>query len=323
MKKRSAKLFKKIDNIKNHDISRRIFIPEQLPKDKIICFIASWEIHQFSKQGFTELSNHLIYFANQLYIFWEIEHLYLDGGSFSYYVYRLKKHPTRFEILPINQVNKEYLSEIKNKILDRHRVDVLNLDYQIFYRAIVSEYLKWYWQRDSENYANIKQGNPLLNLFDHMPFDTRTFTHGDIVTMLNQINEGGVSEELISRCAFRSNSHLRLIPMPMYWDQLQKDGYLVEENKIRANLKTPTEKSRKIGNFRFFYSFESLLYFEFYHLLKKATFCKNCGHILPFFTLNGRKYKGKNCPPFSSNYNHCSKARSRERVKRFRTKSKV
>ncbi len=144
------------------------------------------------------------------------------------------------------------------------------------------------------------------------------FSYHFIKEIIQKAYENNISIDDLDKIEFLSTNHIQRINEPFFWKKIKKDGYLCNYNDYELEIKKINKKS----DFRFFYSFESLLFFELRQCLIKTKRCLNCNYPLPNKVEN-KLFKGKYCYSQLLNYKNCIKERSRKRQKKHYNLTKI
>ena len=215
-------------------------------------------------------------------------------------------------ILPRTSDNKIFLSS--RKISEQKSLIILCIDYRKF-----SPYSVLYnFIRYSESYLNKKnikiraKLSPLYNIFPEASLSVQSFGFAKLEEFINKIVNKSITPKEMDQIKNISTNHIQHINVPSFWESVKEKEYLCEYNKNG----TVFNKNTKKDDFRFFYSLESLLFWELKNCLIKVKRCQNCNSILP----DG--FVGKYCPEKSKTFKKCEKIRNRVRQRKYYYKAK-
>ena len=246
---------------------------------------------------------------------------FLTKRSLAYFQLQQKERDMighNISILPTS-ANYDYIKLLKeeDRLVDWHRVNILCIDYKHFPYFVLSHFLKYTSSKiKKENLIVSEDLKPLYELFGSTSPDVRMATIYWLEHYINQAFSSSLKVNDWDKIEFLSMNHLQNTRVPIFWENVSKQGYL-----CRGNVKDlPLGMTDKQEDVRFFYSFESLLFYELRNRLKRIKRCINCGSIIG---LDNPKYKGRYCPPNSENYASCCIERNRKRQKKHYNLTKI
>lgn len=223
-------------------------------------------------------------------------------NKFNYLVER------RIEVYPNDDIFKTILK--KDELANFGIVNILCVDYKYFPYSIIKNYIKYYEILTRQKPNDVKDNlKPLFKLFGSSKADITLEIYPQIAKIIHKVYTNQFSVEEQDELEFLSSNHLQNIQLPVFWPDVVKKGYLCQYNLNDLDMAS-FKKTEKKYDIRFFYSFQSLLFYELKQMLTKVKRCKNCNHPLP------QKHQGLYCNKGSNNYKECNKERNRNRQKR-------
>lgn len=205
-------------------------------------------------------------------------------------------------ILPDKQNLKAYFGTMD--VIDFRSVNILCIDYRHFSKTIVFHFIKFVEGFYRQNRVEIsKDLEPLYNLFRQVPTDVVFGTFNKLAKIVEKFYKNIATTEDNDIVEYLSANHVQNLNKPLFWENIKSQGYLCNFNSdgLAKGI------SEKRVDFRFFYSFESLLFYEINHCLLKTKRCLNCRFALP------DNHKVKYCIKGMDNFESCLRQRNRKR----------
>lgn len=236
---------------------------------------------------------------------------FLTKKSLAYFRLREKEKDLvghRISILPTS-TDYDYIKYLKaaDKLVEWHRINILCVDYKHFPYSILTCFLKYISSvYKKEQLAIPEELKPLYQLFRFASDDVKMVTRYWLGVYIDRAFNGTLKINDWDQIEFLSMNHLQNMIIPVFWENVRKNGYLCKGNA--KNIKTG--QSSKQEDVRVFYSLESLLFYELRNRLKRVKRCANCGSIMG---ISEPKYKGRYCSENSENYAACFAERNRKR----------
>lgn len=367
----------KINKIDTYEQARKIFGLPNL-KDKVLCFMGSWERTKITPYMPTE-EEEKEYIFEELALFEVAKSWWQKQGDFSFVAFREFTDNINYEDIDFDNIEKtkkkcpisqpesktfrsdfnyqidlsnfltknslayfelqqkqrdlighhinilpksvkyDYIKHLKetDRLVDWHKINILCIDYAHFPYFVISHFLKYaeimFEKKEIVVSNDLK---PLYQLFRLTSPDVKMVTLYWLKYYIDKAFSNSLKVDDWDRIEFLSMNHLQNIHIPSFWSSVSKQGYLCDGNT--KNLQT--KLSDKQEDIRIFYSFESLLFYEFKNRLKRIKRCVNCGAIIG---LDNPKYKGRYCPADSENYAVCCIERNRKRQKKHYNLTKI
>ena len=313
--------------------------------DKVICIIPEWETHGGVKIVPPDQVIIKDYVYYEKYLQQRVRKILLNEGIFKFYAFHhrssdisrhldqaeekalrlIKKNAPESEILDamyafidphisLLPATKENLEFIKSEKVKFFRMSVLCIDYAFFSNKILYYYLLYldcFMEKKSWEKAPVAI-KPLFELFSDMYIATRFETNSTLQNIIKSSVQKELTSEEYDLASFLSTNHVQNIDTPYFWDHVTHEGFYLggEDLGVRQN-------SRKKEDFRFFYSLESLLFYELIQMMNKVRRCKNCNSVLPI-KVNNKNFKGVYCQPGFLNFETCNKERTAIRQRKFK-----
>jgi hypothetical protein len=195
-----------------------------------------------------------------------------------------------------------YREFLEGKTADLFSLSVLCLDYRYFNTNLIYEFVR-YCESPSKKPQVSENLLPLFDLFRRASSDVKTDTFWRIARIIRHAVKNELTPEDEDDMNYLSMNHVQHIKVPDFWNEIKRYGYSCPTLNDREDYLPCADKA----DFRFFYSFESLLMFDLKNRLLKVRRCRNCKSIMP------EGYMGKYCPPNAASYAVCRKERNRKR----------
>jgi hypothetical protein len=215
----------------------------------------------------------------------------------------------------------DYKFFLKNEnMLNQYKINILCIDYKYFPDGVLQHFLKYqkciFRKKEELKIIRKEELAPLYRLFSDVSVDIKMESFVEISEIINDAYNKNSSLDNLDKAEYLSVNHIQNISQPAFWQKISKSGYLCDYNKNDSNMKLRDEHK---DDFRLFYSFESLLFWELKNFLKKIKRCENCNKPLPK-KINGKIFKGRYCPEGTECYQERNRSRQRafqKRLKKF------
>ena len=191
---------------------------------------------------------------------------------------------------------------VTDNTADWFPLSVLCLDYRYFNANLTYEFVR-HCESPSKAPHVSEELLPLFDLFKRASMEVKMDTFWRIARIIRHAVENELTPEDEDDMDYLSMNHVQNIKVPNFWNATKRHGYTCPAWNDLEDYSPCPEKA----DFRFFYSFESLLMFDLKNRLLKVRRCRNCKSIMP------AGYMGKYCPPNADSYAACRKERNRKR----------
>lgn len=241
---------------------------------------------------------------------------FLTKKSLQYFRYQQKIDNLRdstINLLPTSVEYMKHFKEIHPDLIETHTLDILCIDYACFPNFILNHFLRYLEYRSAKKELIVSDDlKPLYDLFKRVSSEIKWLTYYELKILIDRAFDSSLYVGDWDKIDFLSSYRLENTRKLNLWEKVKKYGYLCRGNSIDVGLGLCEDKQRY--DFKVFYSFESLLYWELKNCLKRIKRCANCGAIIGE---DNKKYKGRYCPADSPNYKKCCLERNRKRQKKY------